>query len=84
MSIPAEHPVLYFTHYSLPRLYPVKSVDVKYRDAECRGSLVLVVVGDVDPDQDAGAPLLVTVPGRELDHQPPLSPGLIQHRIHSN
>ena len=59
-------------------------MDVKYWDAECRGSLVLVVVGDVDPDQDAGAPLLVTVPGRELDHQPPLPPCLRQDQIHSN
>ena len=59
-------------------------MDVQYGDTEGRWSLVLMVVGDVDPDQDAGAPLLVTVPGRELDHQPPLPPCLRQDQIHSN
>ena len=35
-----------------------------------------MVMGDVDPDQDAGAPHLVAVAGGELDHQPSLPPRL--------
>ena len=66
---------------SLPRLYPVQSVNVQYWDTECRGALSLVVVGDVDPHQDAGAPHLVRVPGGELDHQPSLTPGLRRHEL---
>ena len=46
----------------------MESVDVQYGDTEGRWSLVLMVVGDVDPDQDAGAPHLVTVARWELYH----------------
>ena len=51
-------------------------MDVQYGDAEGGRALVLVVVGDVDPHQDAAAAHLVRVAGRELDDQPPLPPGL--------
>ena len=51
-------------------------MDIQYWYAEGRGSLVLVMVGDVDPDQDAGAPGLLPLTGRELDDQPSLPPGL--------
>ena len=51
-------------------------MDVQYWYTEGRGSLVLVVVGDEDSHQDAGAPHLVTLAGRELDDQPSLPPGL--------
>ena len=45
-------------------------------DAEGGRPLVLVVVGDVHPHQDAAAPHLVAVARRELDHQPSLPPSL--------
>ena len=54
----------------------MESVDVQYGDTEGRWSLVLMVVGDVDPHQDAGAPHLLLLTRRELDDQPSLPPGL--------
>ena len=54
----------------------MKSMNVQYWDTESRRSLVLVVMGDIDPDQDAGAPHFVAVACGELDHQPSLSPRL--------
>lgn len=54
----------------------MEGMDVQYWDTECWGPLVLVVVGDEDPDQDTGAPHLFTLTGWKLDHQPSLAPGL--------
>ena len=54
----------------------MESMNVQYWYAECWRPLVLVVVGDVDPHQDTGAPYLLTLTGWKLDHQPSLSPGL--------
>ena len=51
-------------------------MNIQYWYTECRGSLVLVVVGHVDPHQYAGAPHLLALTGGELDHQPSLPPGL--------
>ena len=49
---------------------------IQYWNTEGRRSLVLVVVGDIDPHQDAGAPHLVSVACGELYDQPSLAPGL--------
>ena len=61
-------------------------MDVQERDAECWRAFVLVMVGHVDPDQQARAPHLlqvapggnhlVGVTGGELHYQPPLPPRL--------
>ena len=56
----------------------MKSMNIQYWDAEGRRSLVFMMMGDIDPDQDTGAPDLVTVTRRELYHQPSLPPGLEQ------
>ena len=54
----------------------MEAVHVEDGDAEGGRPLVLVVVGDVHPHQDAAAPHLVAVARRELDHQPSLPPSL--------
>ena len=54
----------------------MKSMNIQYWDAEGRRSLVFMMMGDIDPDQDTGAPDLVTVTSGELYHQPSLPPGL--------